>query len=313
MPVKPMQYQENTLNFSLPFSVQIPMTSPRLLFPHFRAINPNTSSFALSLRHSIFIFLAATGIAIAAPDWKTTLTPPGIGTHPRLDPIALDYQMSWKGILNSGHLRMEFAPPGEKKPGAYVVRAHAVSQGAAAALHPYQFDCWSELHLASLLPRYVKSTEIDSNGKEITIARYFENRVESETSSVSKKTGKPEVKNRTFEQGAVFDIFSSMLQIRSHPLADGDHINLVIQSSDQPYLLRIHCVGREMHNGQKAIKLSAGMNKIDRDTLELKPYKKLKRDATLWLSDDHDRVPIELRAEIFLGDVRATLTQRKKL
>lgn len=301
------------LNFSPTRSVQTHVTFPRLPFPHFRAINPDTSSRALSLRHSILLFLAATGIGLAAPEWQAKLTPPAAGTHPRLEPIALDYQMSWKGILNSGHLRMEFAPPGEKKPGAYVVRAHAVSQGAAAALHPYQFDCWSELHPGPLLPRYVKSTEIDSNGTEITITRYFENRVESETSAVSKKTGKPEVKNRTFGQGAVFDIFSAMLQIRSHPLADGDHVNLVIQSSDQPYLLRIQCLGRETHNGQKTIKLSAGMNKIDRDTLDLKPYKKLKRDATLWLSDDHDRVPIELRAEIFLGDVRATLIQRKKL
>ena len=55
-----------------------------------------------------------------------------------------------------------------------------------------------------------------------------------------------------------------------------------------------------------------GMRKIDRKTLELLPYKKLKRDATLWLSDDADRIPLELRAAVFIGDIRATLTSHRK-
>jgi hypothetical protein len=54
------------------------------------------------------------------------------------------------------------------------------------------------------------------------------------------------------------------------------------------------------------------MHKIDRKTLELRPYKKLKKDATLWLSDDADRIPVELRATAFIGDVRATLTAHTK-
>lgn len=250
---------------------------------------------------------------MAAPEWKADLTSTAGGTHPRLEPIALDYQVSWKGILNSGHLHMEFAPPDAKKPGSYVVRAHAISQGAAARLHPYQFDCWSELAPASLFPRYVRASESDSNGNEVSIVRFLGNRVETDTTIKHADTGKTDLKNRSFEFNPVFDIFSAMLQIRSQPLADGDRINLVIQSSDTPYLLCIKCLGRESHNGQNTIKLSAGMRKIDRETLDLQPYKKLKRDATLWLSDDYDRVPVELRADIFLGDVRATLTQRKKL
>ncbi len=267
----------------------------------------------LLFKKSIVLLAAAASLASAAPEWKNELSRPAPGPHPRLEPIALDYQVSWKGILNSGYLHMQFAPPGEKKAGAYIVRAHAVSQGAAAKLHPYQFDSWSELTTAALTPRYVRSSETDSNGKDVSIVHYSGNRVETETTINSAQTGKTEVKNRTFEFSPVFDIFSAMLQIRSQPLADGDAINLVIQSSDQPYLLRIKCLGRETHNGQNTIKLSAGMHKIDRETLDLQPYKKLKRDATLWLSDDYDRVPVELRADIFLGDVRATLTQRKKL
>jgi hypothetical protein len=38
----------------------------------------------------------------------------------------------------------------------------------------------------------------------------------------------------------------------------------------------------------------------------------MKRDATLWLSDDEDRIPVELRAAVFIGDVRAVLTNFRK-
>jgi len=42
------------------------------------------------------------------------------------------------------------------------------------------------------------------------------------------------------------------------------------------------------------------------------PYKKLKKPVTLWLSDDADRVPLELRAAVYIGDVRAVLTNFSK-
>lgn len=54
------------------------------------------------------------------------------------------------------------------------------------------------------------------------------------------------------------------------------------------------------------------MQKIDRRSLKLKAYKKLKSDATLWLSDDADRVPIEFRAAVFIGDIRAVLVKQGK-
>jgi hypothetical protein len=38
----------------------------------------------------------------------------------------------------------------------------------------------------------------------------------------------------------------------------------------------------------------------------------MKRDATLWLSDDTDRIPLEFRAPVYIGDVRAVLTSFKK-
>ena len=53
------------------------------------------------------------------------------------------------------------------------------------------------------------------------------------------------------------------------------------------------------------------MEKID-DKMQLKAYKKLK-SATVWLSDDEWRIPIEIRAAVYVGDVRILLTKQEVL
>jgi type II secretory pathway pseudopilin PulG len=79
-----------------------------------------------------------------------------------------------------------------------------------------------------------------------------------------------------------------------------------------PYTPKVKVEAREKHHGRDALPLSFGLRKIDRTTHELAPYKKLKKPVTLWLSDDADRVPLELRAAVYTGDVRAVLTDFKK-
>ena len=63
--------------------------------------------------------------------------------------------------------------------------------------------------------------------------------------------------------------------------------------------------------GRKCIKLHIGLEKID-DDMSLKVYKKLKT-ATVWLSDDAWRVPIEINAKVFVGHVKIFLTEHKNL
>jgi hypothetical protein len=108
------------------------------------------------------------------------------------------------------------------------------------------------------------------------------------------------------------DVFSAMLQVRSHKLADGDRLVLPILPFDKPYLLRVHVVGREKFADRDTIKLSVSLQKIDPKTKALLPYHKMKK-TTLWLSDDANRIPVEIRSEVFIGDVRMTLASARKL
>lgn len=265
---------------------------------------------ALSLA---LVTLAAIHLAAAEPAWKNELSPPAPGPWPALPPCALDFQMSWKGMLDAGRLRIEFAPKDAAKRGSLVVRSSAASTGPAAVLFPYQSHFWSELNPASLRPKFFHAVETNRSETVTTTTRHFADRVEAvEITKALHEKSDPKRSERVFHHRPVFDIFSAMLHVRSCKLETGDRITLVIQPFNSPYLLRVKVLGREIHNERKTIRLSVGMRKIDRKTLELRPYKKLKRDATLWLSDDKDRIPLELRAAVFIGDIRAVLTDFRK-
>ncbi len=266
----------------------------------------------LKRRCLICISLLMLPLLQAAPTWQGELTSPEPGPFLKPVPMVLDLQVSWNGTINAGTVRLEFAPPEVHKSGAYVVRSSAASHGAAAALFPYQSNFWSEMDPTTWRPHYFHAIETDKKEKVVTTVRHEPAHVESEEAAKLLKTGNVKLTTHTFTYAPVFDIFSAMLHVRSQKLAAGDHITLVIHPFDTPYLLRVNVQCREIHNGRDTIRLNVGMRKIDRKTLELLPYKKLKQDATLWLSDDADRIPIELRAAVFIGDVRATLTAQSK-
>ena len=248
----------------------------------------------------------------ADPSWKPELSSPLPGTFPRPAPTFLTFQVSWNGTVDAGTIRIEFAPPDVKKAGSYLIRSSAASHGAAALLFPYRTHFWSELATTNLSPQFFHAVETDRRETVTTTVRHFPSRVECQEITQQLKTGVSEQTDRVFEWSPVFDLFSAMLHVRSQKLAPGDTITLVIHPFDTPYLLRVKVLGREVHQGRNTIRLTVGLRKINRKTSELIAYKKLKQDATLWLSDDADRIPVELRAAAFIGDVRATLVSLEK-
>ncbi|GAA5131455.1 hypothetical protein GCM10023212_42730 [Luteolibacter yonseiensis] len=257
------------------------------------------------LRILVLPFLAIAPLA-AAPAWRSELTTSVPGSFPIPAPTRLELRVSWNGMVDAGKVRIEFAPQDVKKAGSYVIRSSASSLGPAEVLFPYKTSFWSELVPDTLRPRFFQSLEDDKTEHVTTTIRYFSDRVECGNVTKQIKDGSSKQKDRVFTSSPVFDLFSAMLHVRSQKLDDGDRSTLVIHPFETPYLLRVKVVGREVHNGRNTIRLTLGMRKIDRKTGELQPYKKLKQDATLWLSDDAERMPVELRAAAFIGDIRVT-------
>ena len=248
----------------------------------------------------------------AAADWRKEITPPKLGPHPRLAAQEFGYQLSWKGMLKAGELTFTFGKPDPEFPSDYSARARGGSTGLASKLYHSKVDMISRLDPATLRPR--ASVGVQDEGDEINIIRntWSGTLIRTEFTTRIAKNGKEGTVASELRFTPMHDVFSAMLQVRSHKLADGDRLVLPILPFDKPYLLRVHVVGREKFADRDTIKLSVALQKIDPKTKALLPYQKMKK-TTLWLSDDANRIPVEMRSEVFIGDVRMTLASARKL
>jgi hypothetical protein len=84
-------------------------------------------SLGIFKRFLVWCATASLQLSNAEPVWKNELTSPEPGSWPKLDPCTLDLQVSWKGMLNAGRLRIEFAPKDAVKPYLFVVRSSAAN------------------------------------------------------------------------------------------------------------------------------------------------------------------------------------------
>ncbi len=243
----------------------------------------------------------------AAPRWLNELSSPVPGPHPPISSLTAEYDLSWKGTLRAGRLDLQFAPPGENKAGSTVFKSTASSLGPVALIYPYQHSYWSEVLNRSLLPAYFKATERDYEEHIETVNRYTGTVTKTTETTRPLKSSTSTTNEFTFSHGPARDLFSAFLFLRSQELRPGSTYSLLLIPFKSAYILRARVEAKEKHRGQNAIRLSMSLQKIDRKTLKLVKYEKLKRPLTLWLSDDLHRIPLEIRASVFIGDVRATL------
>jgi len=257
---------------------------------------------------AFFLILSLPALA----DWKDEVTPAKLGPHPKLAPHEFDYRLSWNGTVNAGKLTFTFGKPDPKFPSDYVSRVNGGSTGVASKLYKNDIALISRLDPATLKPRAFVG--VQNEGKEIVTTRntWAGTQVSSEHVTKVAKTGAETKIESKFLFTPVHDVFSAMLHVRSHKLANGDKLALPLMPFNRPYLLRVEVLGREKFAGRDTIKLSVALQKIEPKTKALLPYKKMK-STTLWLSDDANRIPVELRSEVFIGDVRMTLAGAKKL
>lgn len=255
-------------------------------------------------------FLAA--CTLSTFGWESDVSPARLGPQAKLPPTQLFYQLSWKGTVNAGNLVFNLGARDPDAPSDYIASVYGGSTGVAAGLFPYKINLYSKLDPATLRPR--SSIGVEDQGDEVntTKTRWNDSSAKSNRSTLKRKSGESKSRDSEFQFSPVYDILSAILNVRSQKLNNGDTLTLPILPFNKPYLAKIQVLGREKFQGRDTIKLSVGLQKIDPKTKELLPYKKMK-SSFLWLTDDALRVPLELRTEVFIGDVRMTLTGSKDL
>jgi hypothetical protein len=241
------------------------------------------------------------------PEWAGTLTPLKVRTEYPVPTCDLHYDFGWNNVVRAGTAVIRV----RRARDYWNASASAKSTGLAGVLWPYECTMRSLIRRDTLRPRFLWHEEADRREKCHYRVEFRQESVVTETRVKPVKGGEvTRVHACGFEP--IEDVLSAFLGVRGQTLADGDAMTRVVQPWDTPYLATFTVVGREVREvlGVKrgCIKLSAKIRKVNRETLALSAYRKMKT-AHLWVTDDAERLPVEFRAEAFVGFISCRLTR----
>ena len=246
---------------------------------------------------SHFTFLACLLFAsavstMAADHWETTVdrVAPGIAAASR--PVRLQYGFGWNGITAaSGDVRLTSSG------GRVQLDATGGTLGLARALWSYDVNHTSIVDAQTLRPLQVKEVE-QIRSKHVQTELTFTPEGVTSVREEHRK-GKTKSKNRKFDFPHVSSVTSALLYLRTQPLTDGAVHRVVVYPATSAYLCTVAA------GSYDALRLDVQLRKIGKDR-ELLPYKKFKR-ATVWLSNDPERLVLRIEAQILVGTVFAEL------
>jgi hypothetical protein len=250
---------------------------------------------------ALLIFCAA---ICARADWRDDLTAPTPGDFPALRPVSLSYECGWSG-LTAGRVDARFYRDGD---GICVLDATAATSGLARAL--WKLDATHEargdLHL--LKPVSVRQKE-SYHAQDVTTKLDFD--VSGVEHFRESSTDKKPAKSRHYDFPNLYDLQMALLFVRSQKLNDGDVYHIVVFPGSAAYLATVTVLGHEkIHvkaGDYPSIKVDLKLAKITGD-MTLAPHGKFKR-ATGWISDDANRLPLKMDAQIFVGSVWVELVK----
>jgi hypothetical protein len=259
------------------------------------------NSFSRRSGALLAVLLCTASSASSAENWQSTLTAGTPGSFPPLRPLHANYRFGWSGVTAAtGDVRLTKTAGNQ-----YVLDGKVRTTDFVRSLWNFEADLMSVADATTLRPIEVKQNE-SVRAKKVSTTLAFNAQGVSATRTDSAKHAS---KVTRLDMANLFDLQSALLFLRSQPLANGSVQRIVVFPAKDPYLATMTVEGREKltiaAGSFNAIKFDLKLSKIGRSN-ELKPHKKFKK-ATVWLSDDPDRMLLRAEAEVFIGSVFAEL------
>jgi Protein of unknown function (DUF3108) len=250
---------------------------------------------------AIFAFLAFCSNSLAE-NWEATLSKEPIGNFPEMRPLRASYRFGWSG-LTAATGDVHFTKPSENK---FQLDGTGRTIGFVRALWKLDVSYQAIASAETLRPIETQQIESYRSKKIVTHLTFTNNGV---TRARTEGKGAAESKTRQFNFPNLFDLFSAMLYLRSQPLKERTVYRVVAYPATNAYLATVTVLGREkisVHAGSySAIKLDLRLKRIGKQR-QLEPHRKF-RGATIWVSDDPERLLLRTEAQIFVGTVFAEL------
>jgi hypothetical protein len=248
------------------------------------------------------ILLAFSTGAFAA-DWQATLSKEPAGTFPELRPLRASYRFGWSGVTAATG-DIHFTKPSNDQ---FQLEGKGRTSGFVRALWKLDVTQRAVANSQTLAPIETEQSESYRSKKIVTHLTFTNNgvtrtRTEGEGAAAKKTT-------RDFSFPNLFDLHSAALYLRSQPLKKGSVYRLAVYPATNAYLATVTVTGREKISVRagtyNAIKLDLRLKRVGKH-LELEPHKKF-RGATVWVSDDAERLILRIDAQVFVGTVFAEL------
>jgi len=196
---------------------------------------------------------------------------------------------------------MHFTKTGDKR---FQLEASGRTIGLVRAWWKLDASYRGVANAETLRPIESKQTEIYRRKKLVTDLTFSDSGV---TRTRTETTGPKASKSFNFPD--LFDLHSALLYLRSQPLNERSVYRVVVYPATSSYLTTITVLGRERVTVRagtyNAIKIDLQLKRLGKN-LELEPHRKFRR-ATVWISDDANRIPLRIEAQIFVGTVFAEL------
>jgi hypothetical protein len=239
---------------------------------------------------------------LAAPSWQASLSKDPPGNFPSLRPLRAAYVFGWGGFT-AATAEVQFVHPA---PDRTLLQGTGHTTGFVRALWKYDVNYKAWANPSTLRP--IETNQVDGyRSKKVTTHLTFAG------SSVHRTRfdtpGQNPSKPRDFSFPDLYDLQTAMLYLRSQPLTDRSSYRVVVYPATNAYLATATILGREkisVRAGKyNAVKIDLQLKKIGKD-FDLEPHKKFRR-ATVWISDDADRIILRIEAQVFVGTVFAEL------
>jgi hypothetical protein len=247
----------------------------------------------------VLFLLLSVGSRSVAANWQSTLTKDPPGNFPELRSLRATYRFGWSG-LTAATGEVHFTRASEDR---FQLDGTGRTIGFVRALWKLDVNYRALAHAKTLRPVETLQTE-DYRSKKIATHLAFTNNGVS-SARTEGQGGSAGVKTREFSFPNLFDLHSAMLYLRSQPLSDRSTFRVVVYPATSAYLATITVLGREKTSVRagtyNAIKIDLQLNRIGKK-LDLQPHRKFRR-ATIWVSDDADRILLRIEAQVFVGTV----------
>lgn len=247
-------------------------------------------------------FLALAGAPCFAAAWQSTVTKDPPGSFPEPRSLRATYNFGWSGFT-AATAQVQFSKP---SPNRFQLEGTGRTTGLARALWRYDVNYHALADATTLRPIEAKQAETVRSKKSVTSLAF--------TSSAVSRTrtegpGAGTTKTKQFNFPGLFDLQSTLLYVRSQPLKDRSVQRIVVYPENSAYLATVTVLGREKitvrAGAYNAIKADLQLSKVGKN-LELEPHRKF-RKASIWISDDPDRLILRIEAQVFVGTVFAEL------